>query len=51
MELYFYQFKDGTWGVGFHTDQAKMPAILELAVKDAVKDAVGDFNEKYGTGV
>ena len=51
MELYFRKFKDGTWGVGFHTDQAEMPAILEQAVIKAVKDAVGKFNEKYGPGV
>ena len=51
MELYFHQFKDGAWGVGFQTDQVEMPAILEQAVKNAVKDAVGKFNEKYCPGV
>lgn len=51
MELYFRQFEDGSWGVGFQTDQIEMPVILEQAVIDAVKVAVGKFNDKYGPGV
>lgn len=47
MELCFYQFKDGSWGVGFATTQAEMPAILNDYIKDAVKDAVGKFNKEF----
>ena len=45
MELTFYQFKDGSWGVSFDTIQAEMPALLNQYVKDAIKDAVGKFNQ------
>ena len=45
MELFFHQLKDGSWGVGFATVQANMPAILNDMIKDAVKEAVGKFNK------
>ena len=46
MELYFHQFKDGSWCVGFDTTQGEMPAILNDMIKDAVKEAVGKFNKR-----
>ena len=45
MELYFHQFKDGSWGVGIDTTQAEMPALLNDYIKDAVKAAVEKFNK------
>ena len=45
MELFFHQFKDGSWGVGFNTTQAEMPAILNDMIKDAVKEVMGKFNK------
>ena len=45
MELFFHQFKDGEWGVGFETTQGETPALLQQYVKDAIKEAVGKFNK------
>jgi hypothetical protein len=44
MELYFHQFQDGSWGVGYDTTQGNIPCILEDYIKDAIKAATAKFN-------